>query len=259
MRDEMPMFDEIKMKIMIARARREQRRMSADVQEKGREVEEDAPLAPSDPDGYEVFKKVCPGTGLLVFEPVAWIALIVVFFIVLYLHALFLPIVIGILLLLQVSQIALNRLRYRFFFKGWHRRLPYPLYGWEELVRSKRMYADLCWTDCEIIAESGETSDECLNFVKAALLLYCKKANSEFYERKSGFPQDYRKEWSIDTGSSAAGSANTGVMRRMKGLLGRDLAMIARKSRCISAVRILIKSEEYEVPIEIRSSEGPAS
>jgi hypothetical protein len=50
------MFDEIKMKFMLARARREQRRMSADVQEMDREVEE-TPLAPSDPDGYEVFKK----------------------------------------------------------------------------------------------------------------------------------------------------------------------------------------------------------
>jgi len=252
------MFDEIKMKFMLARARREQRRMSADVQEKGREVEE-TPLAPSDPDGYEVFKKVFPGTGLLIFEPVVWIALIVLFFIVLYLHPLFLPIAIGILFLLQVSQIALNRLRYRFFFKGWHRRLPYTLSGWEELVRSKRMYADLCWTDCEIIVESGEMSDECLSYVKAAILLYCKKANGEFYTRESGFPRDYRKEWSITTGSSAAGSANTGVMRRMKKLFGRDLAIIARKRRCISAVRIQIKSEEYEVPIEIRSSEGTAS
>lgn len=249
------MFDTIKMKIILSRAHWDEQRFLKKNKDREKENKEVPLFTPSDPDSFEVFKKVCPGTGLFVFEPIAWIALCIIFFSLLYTSLPLLPIVFGIVVFLQILQIILNQLRYRIFFKGWYKRLPYTLYGWEEMIHSKRMYADLCWTDINITVETDEKSHEYLQYIKASLLLFCKRAGKAFYSRKTG-SNDYRKTWSITTDTSAQGSANTEVMRYMKKLFDHDLAIMAKNKHCISSARIHLVSQEYEVPIEIRSSEG---
>jgi hypothetical protein len=241
---------------MLARAQRisRERESKAGLDKETHTEEANAPCSPLDPNSYEVFKKVNGGTRLLLAEPAVWIAFIFIFFFLFYVRPGLLPACIALFGLAQAIQIVVNRVRYQRFI-GWHTRLPYALHGWEELVQAKRMYADLCWTDLLIRVDIESGSKTCVEYVGASLSVFCERAGKAFYSRKAG-SGDRRKKWVLLSDLSAQGSANTGVMRYLKRLLDSDLAMLARSDECIITVWLEQQSEEYEVPIEIRSSEG---
>jgi hypothetical protein len=131
--------------------------------------------------------------------------------------------------------------------------LPYALVGWNELVREKRVYADLCWTNITVTVECTDTARP---FVAAALRVFVKRTEKAFYEVKSG-SSDRRERWLLvgdEPPTVAKGSASMEVMRALRTMLTGDIAMIARKTQGIRAVRIEARGAEYQTDIEISTS-----
>lgn len=210
-----------------------------------------------DPEGYEVYKKITAGAGWFIFYPVVFVGLLVIVPTIAILKSEWLVWLALAIITLLVIQGMLNIIRYRFFFKGWRKRLPFVLTGWDELIKSKKMYCDLCWTDVTVTVVLNQNKHEEAQWVRAALGILAKNAGKAFYDAESGF-SDQRKKWEVE-GLSASGSANPDVMKAMKKLCQEELTYINKKYSAIEEVRITINSQEYEIPIEIPSSEGTAS
>jgi uncharacterized membrane protein len=48
-------------------------------------------------------------------------------------------------------------IRYQYLFKGWKEKLPFTLNGWDELIRSKKMFCDLCWNDVKFTSRHTQS------------------------------------------------------------------------------------------------------
>ena len=148
---------------------------------------------------------------------------------------------------------AVNYVRYQYVFKGWKEKLLFPLRGWDELIRSKKMFCDLCWNDIEIHITPEPHSDPLIReLIEASLLLFCKRTIKAFYTRRLGSESKRnRQDWKLTSPLSATGSANPMVMRYMKNLFEKELSVIASKINARFYVTIVNASEEFEIPIEV--------
>jgi hypothetical protein len=148
---------------------------------------------------------------------------------------------------------AFTFIRYHYLFKGWKEKLPFTLNGWDELIRSKKMFCDLCWNDVEIYV-TPHSSATPINYelIEASLLLFCNQSKKAFYTKKAGSQSTRnRQDWKVTSSLSAAGSANPQVMRYMKNLFEKDLSVIALKTNSQFVVTVVNVSEEFEVMVEI--------
>lgn len=214
----------------------------------------------SDPDSYAVFKKIAPGTTVLSSPLFILIAAIAVIFLLFYRWQLGLALFPGIALL-YIVQTSVNRIRFRFFYTGWQKRLPFRLQGWDSLLRQKKLYCDLCWNDVKLeieLNESMRNNAELTGLIESALSIFLKKANRAFYDAEMG-TADRRKKWTLAGKTSVTGSANPEVLGRIRAVCLRELKYIAASTGGIVAVRLTATSAEYEVAIEIPTSEGTAS
>lgn len=224
---------------------------------------EEQGTVPLDPYRYEVFKKVCPGGKLFIFFPAVMVGLLVVVPVIVVLKSEWLMWIALLLAVLLVLQIALNMIRFLHYFKKWDKKLPYRLKGWPELIQSKKIYCDLCWTDITVTvipkehALPNHNSAEDKKWIEAALALLARRAQKAFYQAEIG-TSDKRKKWESNK-LSASGSANPDVLKSLKTTCQKELAYINRNHSAFSEVQISIDSGEYQIPIEITSSEGTAS
>ncbi|MBX7059618.1 MAG: hypothetical protein K1X75_16255 [Leptospirales bacterium] len=136
-------------------------------------------------------------------------------------------------------------------FKGWQERLPFALLGFSEMVRSKRMFCDLCWNDTRITVEQ-RGNDETKQVIEAALGLFCDRAQKAFYVQElSSDSKRSRSGWRLSSSLTAEGSANPELMRYMKDLFEGELATIASRTGAINRVQVDLISEEFEAKIHI--------
>lgn len=241
---------------MIRIMRRFQEKEKASKSQKPQNTKQSQDTIELDPYRYEVFKKVCAGTGLFIFYPSVFVSLLIVIPVIVILKwewIIWAVILIAVLLVLQIS---INLIRFLRYFKKWDKKLPYRLKGWTELIKSKKMYCDLCWTDVTVTVIPKAAGDEA-KWIEAALAILAKRANKAFYQAEIG-ASDKRKKWEFNK-LSASGSANPDVLKALKKTCQKELAFINRDHTVTSQVQISINSEEYQVPIEIRTSEGTAS
>ncbi len=223
----------------------------------------DQETLPLDPYRYEVFKKVCTGGKLFIFYPTVMVGLLVVVPVIVVLKSEWIIWTVTLIILLLVLQVTVNLVRFLYYFRKWDKKLPYRLKGWKELIQSKKMYCDLCWTDITVTVvpkehalpnqnAAGETK-----WIEAAMALLARRAQKAFYQRETG-SSEKRKNWEF-TKFSASGSANPDVLKALKTTCQKELAYINRNHSVFSEVQISINSDEYQIPIEITSSEGTAS
>ncbi len=145
-----------------------------------------------------------------------------------------------------------NSIRYQIQFIGWQQRLLFSLTGFDEIIRSKKMFCDLCWNDAEIKIILKENSVELEKYLEAALLIFCNQTKKAFYVKKAGSEsKTNRKDWKLISTTSCEGSANPEVLRFFKNLLEKELTTIQLQTQAIKEVQISIVSKEFEVPIEI--------
>lgn len=252
------MFEDFRLK-MAMRSPRKKKAAEKESKEKMRDFDP----SKQDPEGYEVYKKITGGAGWFIFYPVVLVSLLVIVPAVAVLKAEWLVWLVIAIIALLVLQGMLNNIRYHFFFKGWRKKLPFVLTGWDELIKSKKMYCDLCWTDVTVTVipkehalQNRNTAEE-TKWIEAAMALLARRVQKAFYQAEVG-TSDKRKKWESRR-LSASGSANPDVLKALKTTCQKELAYIGKKHQTISEVQISLDSEEYEVPIEITSSEGTAS
>lgn len=136
-------------------------------------------------------------------------------------------------------------------FKGWQERLPFPLEGFSEMIRAKKMFCDLCWNDTRIIIETNAEEDV-KRVITAALKIFSERAEMAFYTQDafdSGTRS--RKSWSVTSTLTAEGSANPEVMRYMKDLFEGELSTISLKTKSITKVKVELLSAEYQIKIRM--------
>jgi len=157
---------------------------------------------------------------------------------------------------LLVVYALINFLRYRFIFIGWKERLRFGLTGWDEMIRTKKMYCDLCWNNVKISIRLKTEEPEIFKLIEASLKIFCKKTELAFYDEKfDSHGTKSRNSWKLTSRNTAEGSANPEVMKYMKNLFQSELNTIAAKTGQIENVVVEITSEEFEIPIEIRSGD----
>lgn len=141
-------------------------------------------------------------------------------------------------------------------FKGWQERLPFELIGFTEMIRTKKMFCDLCWNHTRITIEKTKSDPEIEQVMEAALKLFCKRSDMAFYTQKMGSSSKHsRNDWKLTSTLSAEGSANPEVMRYMKDLFEKEFTIIAKKTNAIRSVKVELLSEEFEVRIQIDSGD----
>lgn len=160
----------------------------------------------------------------------------------------------GIYALLLIIYSIINYFRFQ-RFKGWQERLPFPLEGFSEMIRSKKMFCDLCWNDARITVESNG-GEEVKQVIEAALKIFCERSEMAFYTQKMGSSSiRSRQNWKLTSLLSAEGSANPEVMRYMKDLFEKELRIISVKTNSITKVKVELTSVEFEVKIHIDSGD----
>lgn len=160
----------------------------------------------------------------------------------------------GIYAVLLLIYAVINYFRFQ-KFKGWQERLPFTLEGFSEMIRNKKMFCDLCWSDTRITVES-DANEEVKNVIEAALKIFCERSEMAFYTQKMGSSSKRsRQSWKLTSQLSSEGSANVEVMRYMKDLFEKELSTIANKTNGISKVKVELTSEEFEVKIHIDSGD----
>ncbi len=156
---------------------------------------------------------------------------------------------------LLLVYILINYFRFQ-KFKGWQERLPFALIGFTEMIRTKKMFCDLCWNHTRINVEQTKSDPEIEQVIEAALKLFCKRSEMAFYTQKIGSTsKHYRNDWKLTSRLSAEGSANPEVMRYMKDLFEKEFTIIAKKTSAIKSVKVELFSEEFEVRIQIDSGD----
>ncbi len=141
-------------------------------------------------------------------------------------------------------------------FKGWQERLPFALIGFSEMIRTKKMFCDLCWNHTRITIEQSSNDADIKQVIEAALKLFCKRTINAFYTEKMGYSSKIaRNDWKLTSSLSAEGSASPEVMRYMKDLFEKELSLIAKKTGAIKCVKVELYSEEFEVKIHIDSGD----
>ncbi|MDZ4664821.1 MAG: hypothetical protein SGJ15_08100 [Bacteroidota bacterium] len=157
----------------------------------------------------------------------------------------------GLLLLYLI----INFLRFK-KFNGWQERLPFVLNGFSEMIRTKKMFCDLCWNHTKITVEQNGNDMEIQKVIEAALKLFCKRSEMAFYTQKTGSSSKRsRNDWKFTSALCVEGSANPEVMRYMKDLFEKEFTVIAKKTNAIKSVKIELFSEEFEVRIQIDSGD----
>ena len=153
---------------------------------------------------------------------------------------------------LVIIYCVVNYFRYQFIFKGWEERLPFKLIGWHEMIRTKKMFCDLCWNDTRLTIEHEGNDQEIKELIQASLKLYCKNTKKAFYDQDYGesSPRS-RQDWKVTSYNTAEGSANPEVMRYMKQLFEKELSTIANKTGKIRSVKIELLSSEFQIKIYI--------
>jgi len=187
-------------------------------------------FAPSEPYDYLVFTKLVAFSG---FNKLIFLFLVSTAFCVGFLLPGFKTLTIyslliygGVLLIYN----AINILRYH-LFKGWKEKLSFAINGWDEMIRSKKMFCDLCWNDTRITLEQDGIDVEVKQLIEAALTLFCKRTETAFYTKKMGSTsKKHRQDWKIAGSNCAEGSANPKVMGYMKNLFEKELSTIAKKT-----------------------------
>lgn len=206
------------------------------------------------PESFEAFKKLTRFTrirpvlyGLSI--PIAITAVTYAFW-----SDAIVPILIGWYAALLLA-VLVNAARFVWGYLGWEKRLPFALVGWRECLLQKHLACDLCWTDLAMDVDATDAASR--SSVRAALERFCARANESFYARKmSADGVDRRTRWTVVAERRATGSANPDVLRDLKYFLQHHLP---KRAPGITRVTISVTSDEYEEPIEVRSSEGTAS
>ena len=223
------------------------------------EKEKEVPVkvfAPSEPYDYLVFTKLVAFSG---FNKLIFLFLVPTAFCVGFLlprlktQTIYSLLIYGGVILIYN---AINVLRYQFKFKGWKEKLPFAVNGWDEMIRSKKMFCDLCWNDTRITVEQERDDAEVKQLIEAALTLFCKRTETAFYTKRMGSTsKKHRQDWKIAGSNRAEGSANPKVMRYMKNLFEEELSTIAKKTGKLKSVKVEVLSEEFEVQIEIENGD----
>lgn len=156
---------------------------------------------------------------------------------------------------LLLLYILINYFRFQ-KFKGWQERLPFTLIGFTEMIRTKKMFCDLCWNHTRISVEQTNSNPEIEQVIEAALKLFCKRTELAFYTKRMGSSSNRsRNDWKLSSPLSVEGSANPEVMRYMKDLFEKEFTVIAKKTNAIKLVNVELTSEEFEVMIQIDSGD----
>ena len=210
---------------------------------------------PNDRYDHLVFTKLCAFSGF------SWIPFLILIpsamcvgFFIFGFSATMLYVFLGYFSLMAVY-LLVNYFRYIAFI-GWQEKLPFALEGWEEMIRTKKMFCDLCWNDTRLeVSTEGEDS-AVKQLTEAALSLFCDRSKKAFYTAKMfGAGKRSRQDWKMVSPVSAEGSASPQVMRYMKDLFENELSVIARKTGKIKAVKVTLLSGEFEVKIHIDSGD----
>ena len=204
----------------------------------------------TDPERYGVFIKVSPGAGIR--APFFFLyGLISAVLIVLFVlvdefdssHRLALSAFFPLLPL----YFAVDVIRY-LRFRGWRKRLPFALSGWE-LLAGMRTFDRLFWRDnctVRVIMSDADAAQE--RAVDDALSGFAKRANKKFYAADSGRSSKSARRKKVVAGNlEARGSANAEIIGLIKRLCTGDLARIAKQSGKLTGVTLSIDPEAYAV------------
>lgn len=224
--------------------------------EKETKPEPEKVFPPSEPYDYLVFTKLTRFSG---FNKIVFLIIIPTALCVGFLYPTFRNVTIASLIIyfgLILFYHLINLIRYQFFFKGWEEKLPFKLIGWHEMIRTKKMFCDLCWNDAQLTIEHTGNDPEIKELIQAALKLYCKNTTKAFYtEDFSESRSRSRKDWKIVSYNTAEGSTNPEVMMYMKQLFEKELQIIATKTGKITAVKTEITSPEFVIKIYVNSGD----
>jgi hypothetical protein len=205
---------------------------------------------PPDPDRYGVFIRIAPGARIR--APFFFLyGLISTFIIVLFglvdefdsSHRLALS---AFFLLLPIYG-AVDGIRY-LRFRGWRKRLPFTLSGWEQLA-GIRKFDRIFWRDncaIRVIMIDADAAQE--RAVDDALAGFAERANKKIYPADSDrLPQSARRKKFVSGNLKARGSANTVIIGLIMHLCRGDLSGIAKQSGRLTSVTLSIDPEVYAV------------
>lgn len=143
--------------------------------------------------------------------------------------------------------------QYLFSWKNWVNRLPYPLIGWNDLIRVHTIRNSSQWRNITVKVTVNDKMG--IPYAKAALNIFSLRAYDKFYSTT----HENRKEWTVSNSSLtviAEGSANNAVFGQMIRLFRNDLRKIQNNLHCIDKVEIEFNSNEFTSD-SIPSSNAP--
>ena len=133
-------------------------------------------------------------------------------------------------------------------FKGWRKRLPFNLIGWDILVNTKK-FDEIFWRDnCKITINNVNPDTVETKAIKAALIIFSNKSKKEIYsaDTKDAIIASRRKKFIVNN-LTAKGSANAAIIRHLRKLCQNELTMISKRFNNIDSVIISIDNDTYTV------------
>lgn len=127
-------------------------------------------------------------------------------------------------------------------FRGWHKKLPFTVEGWEELVTTKNFNDSWYWTDVEIILHFSEKIDFSKDGIDSLWNFFIGKTDKHFYppELSSTFLHDPRHRWKAKD-NRAMGSMNSRMAKELYLFLTKKLASLAKSGIALTKVSLHLK------------------
>ena len=149
--------------------------------------------------------------------------------------------------LILPSYFIFNLIRF-FYFRGWRKRLPFEIIGWEKLVNTNQLNG-IFWRDnCSISVNIVNPDPIEIKVINAALIIFANKAKKEIYPAETSDARlSLRRKEFIVNKITASGSVNIGIIRQIRKLCQKDLTMISKKFNNITSVIINIDEKTYSV------------
>ncbi len=128
-------------------------------------------------------------------------------------------------------------------FLGWKERLPFPVYGWDELLAERSTLTGDKYREAflQIVPVEG-TSGANLSYLNAALKIHNGKQNREI--GKKDFWES-RTQWHLLSKLEASGSVNSYGIGRIMHCLRSDCTEIAKRTHCIKEIRIRFDKRDF--------------
>lgn len=149
--------------------------------------------------------------------------------------------------LILPSYFIFNLIRF-YYFRGWRKRLPFEIIGWEKLVNTNQLNGIFWRNNCSISVNIVNPDPIEIKAINAALIIFANKAKNEIYsaEASDAILSLRRKEFIVNK-FTARGSVNVGIIRQIRKLCQKDLTMISKKFNNITSVIISIDEKIYTV------------